>query len=131
MIIKLIAKVINIIFVLLGVVFLLIILAVSYIWVVDPWHLKLDGVTISGIVKTTTGEILPVDNIDKNPLLNEEQEATLETLGVDPATLPTEISPALQKCFTTKLGEARTTQIINGDSLTATDYFKASSCLNK
>lgn len=66
---------------------------------------------------------------DSNPLLNESQENTLEAIGVEPETLPTEITPAMQVCFVEKLGATRAQEIKDGDSPTATDYLKAKSCL--
>ena len=40
---------------------------------------------------------------DKNPLLTGEQEAALERIGVDPAKLPAEITPALEEWFYQKI----------------------------
>lgn len=75
---------------------------------------------------TTTAEV-----VDKNPLLNEQQEQTLEKLGVDPAKLPTQITPELEACFITKLGAPRVEAIKSGTAPTAIDFFKAQACLNK
>lgn len=66
----------------------------------------------------------------RNPLLNESQEKNLEAIGVDTQSLPSEITPAMQVCFTEKLGEERAQEIAGGDSPTARDYLKAKSCLN-
>jgi FtsZ-interacting cell division protein ZipA len=66
----------------------------------------------------------------KNPLLNTSQEASLEAIGINSASLPSEITPAMQVCFTEKLGEERAQEIAGGDSPTVTDYVKARSCLN-
>ncbi len=67
---------------------------------------------------------------DSNPLLNESQENNLETIGVDPASLPTEITPAMQVCFVEKLGAERAQEIADGDSPTPGDYIKAKACLS-
>ena len=65
---------------------------------------------------------------DRNPLLSETQEELLQKIGVDPAKLPSKITPEMIACFETKLGKERTAEIQNGASPTATDYFKAQSC---
>ncbi len=77
--------------------------------------------------ETTKGEVVEED---ANPLLSESQENSLENLGFDPSDFPSEITPAMQVCFVEKLGAERAQEIKNGDSPTATDYFKAKSCLN-
>lgn len=76
---------------------------------------------------TTTQE---TNQEDKNPLLNESQENTLEAIGVDPQSLPSEITPAMQVCFVEKLGAERAQEIADGDSPNAMDYIKAKSCLS-
>jgi hypothetical protein len=66
---------------------------------------------------------------DKNPLLNAEQEKMLESFGVDVSKLPNEITPEMEKCFTEKLGEERSLELVNGASPSALDFIKAKSCL--
>lgn len=68
--------------------------------------------------------------VDSNPLLNESQENTLEAIGVEPESLPTEITPAMQVCFVEKLGAERAQEIADGDSPTPGDYLKAKACLS-
>ncbi|MFH1890485.1 MAG: hypothetical protein ABIJ91_02895 [Candidatus Kuenenbacteria bacterium] len=127
-------KILNIFFVVLGIIFFILIIGIGYIWFADPFNLKPlipSGVSPISVIKTITGNNeVEIDNIDKNPLLTEEQEAQLESMGIEPADLPSEITPQMEKCFTQKLGEKRTSQIIQGDSPTPADFLKASSCLN-
>ena len=131
---KVLLKILNIFFVFLGIIFLILIIGFAYIWIADPFNLKPlipSGVSPLSVIKTVTGNSeVEIDNVDKNPLLTEEQEAQLESLGIDPAELPTEITPEMEDCFTQKLGEERTKEIVDGDSPTAIDFFKASSCVN-
>ncbi len=68
--------------------------------------------------------------VDKHPLLTPSQETTLEKVGIDPAKLPTTITPAMEACFITKLGIDRVNAIKAGESPNAIDLFKAKSCLN-
>ena len=83
---------------------------------------NLDGYTPSA--SPSTGGV-----IDKHPLLDAEQEKTLESFGVDVEALPTEITPAMQDCFTEKLGQERILEIINGATPGALDFIKAGGCL--
>ena len=67
---------------------------------------------------------------DKHPLLTPAQEATLEKIGIDPAKLPTTITPAMEDCFIEKLGANRVEAIKTGqESPNPIDFFKAKSCL--
>ncbi|MCR4306486.1 MAG: hypothetical protein NUV42_00800, partial [Candidatus Yonathbacteria bacterium] len=66
---------------------------------------------------------------DKNALLSPEQEKAVEALGIDPAVLPSEITPAMEQCFYEKLGAERANEIKAGAEPTAGDYFKARACL--
>ena len=68
---------------------------------------------------------------DKNPLLNPEQEAAMESFGVDVAQLPSEITPAMETCFMEKLGQARAMEIVNGATPGLGDFLKAGDCLGK
>ncbi len=126
-------KIIKGFFITLGVIFFVLILMGLYIWFTDPFNIKpllSSGVTIESVANTISGDTIKVDNIDKNPLLTEDQEATLETLGIDPADLPTEITPELTTCLTSKVGKTRANEIIQGSEPTTSDILKASACLN-
>lgn len=114
-------KFFTIFFVTLGVIFLVLILVGAYLFVFDPLHLR------SGSNESTapTGAA----QVDKNPILSPSQEQALETFGIDPATVPSSITPEQEACFTKILGAARVAEIKAGDSPTATEYFKAKSCI--
>lgn len=73
----------------------------------------------------------PVKSNDQHPLLNEQQEKTLQNYGVNPAQLPDEISPEMEKCFIEKLGRDRAMQIVNGATPTAAEIFKARNCVGQ
>ena len=66
---------------------------------------------------------------DKHPLLTSDQEATLEKIGIDPAKLPTTITPVMESCFVNKLGIDRVNEIKAGEEPNAVDLFKAKSCI--
>lgn len=64
-----------------------------------------------------------------HPLLNDSQEQMLQGAGIDPATLPTEISPEMEACFKEKLGAQRVLEIMQGATPGPLDLLKAKSCL--
>lgn len=115
-------KFLNIFFVTLGVIFFILILIGAYFYVTDPLNLK-------PLIFGTEASESSGDSVDKHPLLNESQEQALETFGIDPAEVPSEISPEQEACFEAELGEERVAEIKAGDSPTATELFKAKSCL--
>lgn len=126
---NIILKLLNIFFVLLGIIFFIIILTGLYVYLADPFHLFSLGVSPTSLINVMTGrESVKIDNIDKNPLLTEEQEAQLESWGVDLEKLPSKITPAMETCFVSKLGQERTNQIIGGSAPTPADFLRAQSC---
>jgi len=68
-------------------------------------------------------------NEDKHPLLTEDQEQSLEKIGIDPAKLPQELTPELEACLVEKLGQERADAIIGGEDPGVLDFFKVKSCL--
>jgi len=120
-------KFLNIFFVTLGVIFLILILAGAYFFVTDPLDLK---PVFFGSDPESVSEVSdPGTQVDKNPVLNASQEKALETFGIDPADVPTEITPEQEACFESRIGEERVAEIKAGDSPTATEYFKARDCI--
>jgi len=121
-------KFLQVFFIILGVIFFILILAGTYLYIVDPFGIK-------PFIKGLSNQAAPTSKqagtsaVDKNPLLTPAQEQTLEKIGIDPATLPTKITPAMEACFYDKLGDKRTNEIKNGATPTAADYFSARSCM--
>ena len=124
-------RILNIVVVLFFLLFFLFIVGAGCIWWANPFGMFSSGSAPTVFMKMMTGNTAPakIDNVDKNPLLNEQQEAQLEGLGIDPAALPSQITPAMEACFTAKLGQERTNQIIQGSAPTPIDFLKAQSCL--
>lgn len=108
-------KALNIFFVVLGVIFLFVLVAGAGFYVANSRS------------ATTNNTSTPVQ--DKNSALSSEQEKALESFGVDPATVPTSITPEQEACFNAKLGESRVAEIKAGATPTVEDYFKAKDCL--
>lgn len=136
-------KILYIFFVTLGVIFFGLILIGSYLFIFDPYNIKplFKGLESDTNVESESesefvlepeleSEIDTEDvMVDKNPILNETQEKTLETFGIDPAKVPSEITPEQEECFREQLGDGRVDEIISGDSPTITEYFKARNCI--
>ena len=120
-------KFLNIFFVTLGVIFFLLILAVATFFFVDPWNLR-PLLFDSGVDTEMKAENIDAES-DKHPALNAAQEKTLETFGVDPAALPTEITSEQEDCFVEKLGAERVNEIKAGDTPSATEFFRAKDCI--
>lgn len=105
----------------LGIIFLLLIILASLFFFTDLFK-----PTIS---EEKTDSLSTEESYD-HPLLNESQEKALEKIGIDTSTIPSEITPEMETCFTEKLGKERVSEIKAGDSPSATDLFKARVCLN-
>ena len=120
-------------------IILLAIIALIVVFVFNPADLrtKLVSSVLNSYLSSNLEGYTPLEkgtvptNTDQHPLLNDDQEKTLQTFGVDVAQLPTEITPAMQECFVEKLGQERAMEIVNGASPGVTDFFKAKDCLNK
>lgn len=122
-------------------IILLFILAIILIFIFNPRNIRnqIIGVAINSYLTTHLDNYHPLDtstpitqredNSDKHPILNAQQEATLESFGVDVSSLPTSVSPDMQACFVAKLGQQRVDQIIAGATPNAIDLFKAKDCL--
>lgn len=61
--------------------------------------------------------------------LSPEQRRTLSMLGIDESKLPTSLTPELEACFVTAIGEVRVEAIKTGDSPTVVEGMKAMTCL--
>lgn len=128
---NIILRLLNIFFVVMGIIFFVLILGGCYIWLADPFHLFSSGVSPTSLMNMMTGkESVKIDNVDKNPLLTEQQEAQIEGLGIDPASLPSKITPAMEACFIEKLGQERAGQVVGGSAPTPVDFLKAQSCFS-
>ncbi|MBD3208369.1 MAG: hypothetical protein GF370_02870 [Candidatus Nealsonbacteria bacterium] len=149
-------KTLNNFFVVLGIIFLLVIMVIVYFIVIDPLGLRslLLNKEVNLSISTTTSDreitddavpaeststpttsspsmpAQPVEEQGGHPLLDEEQEAMLETFGIDVDGLPSEITPEMEACFIEKLGEQRVNEIVEGATPTPLDFFRAKSCLD-
>lgn len=119
-------KIWQIIFIVIGVIttalILLIVLVAITIILIKPW----------GIDVVDTGSALinpPTESTGyDHPLLNPQQEALLESAGVDPSKVPTSLTPAQQQCAIDALGEKRAMELVNGATPSLTDITEAKQC---
>lgn len=119
-------KFFKVFFIILGVIFLLLLIAAAYVYI------SLGGNPLSStILHAPEGpDTLPaVVKEDANPALSESQEQTLRKVGIDPAALPSELTPAQEQCFIDKFGMERVMEIVDGDTPTALELIKGKGCL--
>jgi hypothetical protein len=110
-------------FVTLGVIFFILMCAGAYLWFADPYGVR----PLIDALRGAETSITPSPT-DKNPALSPVQEAALEQVGIDPAAVPTTITPAQEACATEILGAARTAEIKAGDAPTLTEIAQARQC---
>lgn len=135
-------KILNLFFVTLGVIFFCLIIFASYLYIADPLNIKpllkalqSSPTTETVASSTSTNAQSPAEanaettEEDKNPILNSTQENALEIIGVDPASLPTSITPEQEACFVSILGQTRVDEIKAGNLPTATEFFQARGCI--
>jgi len=126
---KTLLKVLNVFFVVLGVLFFILLLVGLYLWVADPLNIKplLFPAQTAG---TPTSASNPAPSSAANSFsLTSAQIAGLKSMGIDTSKIPTTISAALDACLTAKLGATRTNEIKQGSLITAIDLYQAQSCL--
>ena len=106
----------------------IIVLAI-YMYVVDPFNIKQYLIEENTEASVTTTDQVSESTYNKHPLLTEEQEKTLGSIGVDVSSLPSEITPEMEDCFRKELGNERVEEIIKTGKPSTIDLIKAGSCL--
>ncbi len=125
--------VIKVFLMVMGAIFLIILGIAAYVIVADPFGLR--DIIKPAEVTTESGETGGADRtgdaeaVDKNPLLTPEQENFAESIGIDPATLPTEITPEMESCLIDAVGAERAAEIQGGATPTPIEIFRAKGCL--
>ncbi|MFZ2252954.1 MAG: hypothetical protein WAW13_02130 [Minisyncoccia bacterium] len=127
------------IFVSLGVIFLILIMAGVYFFITDPLNLKplffgngTEKTQVKNASATETKNTIPVGAKTTTTggfVLSDTQKQALINLGIDPASVPTTISATQESCFVSVLGEARVAEIKTGAVPNAIEFFKAKSCI--
>lgn len=112
-------------FVVLGVIFFVLIIAGVVFFVTDPLNLK----SLFQHSSTTSAAHSEEVQTDAHPALSDNQEKVLTTFGIDPASLPTELSAEQRACFASTLGSERVAEIQAGAMPTLSEYYAARDCL--
>ena len=128
-------KILNYFFVGLGVIFFAILLLTSYIFIADPFNLRplwemmraSEMPALPGTTTDATESAVPAPAA--NPTLSPAQTQALEAVGLDPASVPSSITPEQEACFVAALGAARVAEIKAGDTPTPQEFFAARHCL--
>ena len=105
----------------LGIVFLILILLIVIFIISKPYGI--DTIKIISILLDKN----PTSSYD-HPNLTTQQESVLESVGIDPKKLPTEITPELQKCATPKKGKKRANEIMSGSMPTIDEILRIKIC---
>ncbi len=131
--------------VVLGVIFCCVLVALVYLWIADPFHLK---PLFQGRALNVPGEEVPrLDTPDReigeevdeqasptsttppHPSLTSAQEDALKLIGVNPEAVPEEITPEQMACFEQQLGKERVKEIQAGATPSVIEILKAKECL--
>jgi hypothetical protein len=132
-------KILNIVFVILGVIFFFVLIALAYLFVTDPFNIRpllfsedKADLTTTSISATSSTDLLDKskeESVDKNLNLSPAQEKVLSVVGIDPADVPSSFTSEQISCFETILGSARVAEIKAGDNPTVGELFSAKSCI--
>jgi len=136
-------KIIRTFFVALGVIFFILLVIVIYFFIKDPYNLRpilmpvisemiFPNSSSSDDLKTisnNTPEYTTSLKVNGSSSLTSDQANALKAIGVDPNSLPTTITPEQEECFVKIFGQTRVNEIKAGDTPTATEFIKGTSCL--
>ena len=103
------------------VLLLTILLIVVVLVVVKPY-----GVDVTKVVPVIFDET-PTSSYD-HPNLTTQQEAVLESVGIDLESVPTEVSPSQKECAESALGSERVSEIESGSTPSLGEVLKAKHC---
>ncbi len=125
-------KFLTYLFVFFGILFVLEVGALLYLWYADPFGVRplIDAFTSesTSVVEETDSDTAGVPTTDKHPTLSPTQEKALETVGIDPAKLPASITPEMKACFVATLGAERVTEIEQGSTPTPVEILQTRAC---
>ena len=80
-------------------------------------------------ISNNTPEYTTSLKVNGSSSLTSDQANALKAIGVDPNSLPTTITPEQEECFVKIFGQIRVNEIKAGDTPTATEFIKGTSCL--
>ncbi len=128
-------KFFTIFFVVLGVAFFVLLLILAYLFIFDPYNLKpfITGEnTPAKSIQTksdSTSQTSEVESNTESSNLSPAQTKALETVGIDPGTLPQSFTAEQLLCFETILGKTRVEEIKAGATPSFSEFNQAKSCI--
>ncbi len=134
-------KFFTIFFIILGVIFFLILMAIAYLFIADPFNLKpfiFNNGQSSPVVEETkaSDKVTEIESTNSSAAaeakpsnLSPAQAGALEAVGIDPATVPQSFTEAQLTCFETILGAKRVSEIKAGATPTIPEFYAAKGCI--
>jgi hypothetical protein len=125
-------------FVVLGAIFFLILLGLAYFIIADPLNLRPIMMSMYGSENVVENSALSEEGRDATGVevqaredlpINETQASALESVGINPASVPNQFTSEQVTCFVGILGQARVDAIVAGDTPTPSEFYKAKECL--
>ncbi len=125
-------------FVVLGVIFFCLLLALGYFILADPYNLRplFSNMYESTKMNDESGTSVPsnkqtADGVSSGNAQNvsDGQAQALEAMGMDAGSVPAQFTPEQINCFVGVLGQARVDAIVAGATPTPTEFFQAKDCM--
>ncbi len=126
-------------FVVLGVIFFCILIALAYFIIVDPLNIRPVVMSMYGANQEavtndvdgtyTTGEAGSDASGVNTGIMTDKQEQALQSVGISPEAVPSQFTPEQIECFVKILGQERVDDIKAGDTPTAAEFYQAKDCV--
>lgn len=129
------------IFVTLGVIFSLLLIVAAYLFITDPYNLRPLIFGTDGGVQTSFSPDTATDvqgdaatstttpSAGAGFTLSSAQRQALIAMGIDPSSVPAQVSVEQEACFVQALGSGRVREIKAGAVPNAIELLKAKSCI--
>ncbi len=135
-------KFFNYLFVGMGVLFLLQLIALAYFYVVDPLNLKpllfgnpdaSKSTSTNSAQQSDSGSVNSEGQAEASASsqsnLTPEQERALQLVGIEPEAIPQSFTEAQLRCFVEILGQERVDEIKAGATPSMSEYYQAKDCV--
>lgn len=124
-------------FVVLGVIFFFLLIGLAYFIIADPLNVRpimmsLYSSSETAVEQNTGSESNGAVNGQtevNTGVMNDKQEAALNSIGISPEAVPAQFTPEQIACFVGILGEERVNDIKAGDTPTPSEFFQAKECM--
>lgn len=119
-------------FVALGVIFLIIIIAGIVFIIADPYNIKpliFGSPATDNFSNSETNSTNESSSVSGEFSVSDAQKQALISFGIDPSVVPSSINAEQENCFVSVLGGARVGEIKNGAVPNAMEFLKAKACI--